>query len=261
MERCVALVMPQFNRSPADAGWAIDLTRLDVASSSLKLLLVNHHLMMLEGLTAAVRDQAGIEVVGAATSAAKALFLPLKAAPDVIVLGMESDAAVETAARLRSHFCGAAVVVIATSVDDRLQLRALDAGCSAVVTKGAGIAELLVAIRAAGNGDSMFPGTVLRQFLRQSRESAPRDELTERELEILHLLARGGSTESITEGLTLSRHTVRNHVKNLMGKLCAHSRLEAVMKGHALGLIERPEEVGAPGPVLIPGGSDLSRAD
>ncbi|HEX2178517.1 MAG TPA: response regulator transcription factor [Actinomycetota bacterium] len=240
--------MPQFNRSPADAGWTIDLNRLDLPTSSLKVLLVNQHLMLLEGLMAAVQDEPDIEVVGAATSVARALSFTQDVDPDVIVLGLESDTAVDAAAGLRSRFRGAAVVVIATTVDDALQLKALDAGCSAVVTKGGTIAELVVAIRAAARGDAMFPGSVLRQFLRRSRERAAQPELTERELEILRLLANGESTESITERLTLSPHTVRNHVKNLMGKLSAHSRLEAVMKGHALGLIEQsPKEAGAGG--------------
>lgn len=230
--------IPQLTGLSTDAGWITDDAPRDPKTASLRVLLVNHHLMMLEGLMAAVQDEPDIEIVGAATSAAKAFVLATKEQPDVIVLGLEPELAIETATRLRNHFSGAAVVVIATSLDESLQLRAVDAGCSAVVTKCGSITELVVAIRAAANGDSMFPGEVLRLFLRRSRERAFHSELTERELEILRLLGEGESTGSIINRLTLSPHTVRNHVRNLMAKLSAHSRLEAVMKGQTMGLIE-----------------------
>jgi DNA-binding NarL/FixJ family response regulator len=234
--------MPQFDGLLADVSWVTGVAPPEPKTASLRVLLVNHHLMMLEGLMAAVEDEPDIEIVGAATSAANTLVLATKEQPDVIVLGLESELAIETATRLRNHLNEAAIVVIATSPDESLQLRAVDAGCSAVVTTGGSITELVVAIRAAANGDSMFPGKVLRLFLRRSRERTAHSELTERELEILSLLGEGESTRSITDRLTLSPHTVRNHIKNLMAKLSAHSRLEAVMKAQTMGLIERTPE-------------------
>jgi DNA-binding NarL/FixJ family response regulator len=113
---------------------------------------------------------------------------------------------------------------------------ALDAGCSVLLTQGRTIRDLVAAIRSAGRGDVTFPVEFVTRRLRLEAK-ATNDCLTSRELEILRLLADGVSTRQVASFLTLSCHTVRNHINNVMAKLGVHSRLEAVIAGQRLGLL------------------------
>lgn len=188
---------------------------------------------------AAVKEVPEMEVVGASTVLADAVDLAQQAHPNVIVLGIDQSepAGIDTARQLRILVPGAAVILLAASFDGALLAEALDRGCSALITRGRSITDLLVAIKAAGKGDVTFPQGMLGHVFYRSREASSECDLTEREREILHLLAAGESTAAISNRLTLSSHTVRNHIRNLLTKLCVHSRLEAVLAGQRLGLV------------------------
>ncbi len=188
---------------------------------------------------AAMREAPDIEIVGASAVLHDALHLAEKARPDVIVLGIEESGApgIETATQLRVNIPDAAVIVLAAPSDGPLLLEALDRGCSALVTKGRSINDLVGAIKAAAKGDLTFPLTMLGRVINRSQNHSARSELTSREREILRLLAAGETTTAISESLALSSHTVRNHISNLLTKLCVHSRLEAVLVAQRLGLI------------------------
>lgn len=206
----------------------------------LRVLFVSQHLQVLEGLMAAVRDQPDVDIVCASATRADALSLSFEERPDVVVLGVEPPAVVgmETARQLRTQIPDVAVVAFAATSNEALILKAMDSGCSALVTNGRSITDLVVAVKAAANGDSMFPFKSLGRLLQRPKEHVNGYRVTGRELEILGLLSTGESTASISDLLTLSPHTVRNHVRNLFAGLGVHSRLEAVLKGHSLGLIE-----------------------
>jgi DNA-binding NarL/FixJ family response regulator len=203
----------------------------------LRVLFVSQHLPVLEGLMAAVRDQPDVDIVCASATPADALSLSFEERPDVVVLGVEPPAGVGMARQLRTQIPDVAVVAFAATSNEALLLKAMDSGCSALVTNGRSITDLVVAVKTAANGDSMFPFKSLGRLLQRPKEHVNGYRVTGRELEILELLSTGESTASISDLLTLSPHTVRNHVRNLFADLGVHSRLEAVLKGHSLGLI------------------------
>jgi DNA-binding NarL/FixJ family response regulator len=204
--------------------------------------------MVLEGLTAAVRQEPDIEVVGASATFADAPKLATTLLPDVVVLSIEPAPAlgIETARQLQAQVPSAAVVIIAASSDDSLVHSAVDSGSSALVMMCRSITDLVAVIRAAAAGYTSFPGKPLDQFGTRTPARPAAALLSPRELEILRLLAAGGNTASISESLNLSQHTVRNHIRNALTKLGTHSRLETVVKAQRLGLIESPSSDGSP---------------
>jgi len=208
----------------------------------LRVLLVNQHVMLLEGLMAAIKQAPGIRAVGASVDFSDALYLAKRTQPEVIVLGIDPAArpGASTAAQLRAEIPGAAVIILAASSDEALLLQALDSGCSALLTTGRTITDLMDAIRAAAKGDLLFPLKMLQSVVNRA-EASSGSQLTNREQEILQLLASGEGTASICRILSLSSHTVRNHIRNLLAKLCVHSRLEAVLAAQRRGLVTGEE--------------------
>ena len=206
----------------------------------LKVLFVSQQPTELEGLMAAVRNEPDADIVCASATPADALNLNVEERPDVVVLGVEPPAAVgmETARQLRAQIPDVAVVAFAATFNEALLLKVMGSGCSALVTSARSITDLVVAVKAVANGHSMFPFKALGRLLESPQEHSNGYQLKGRKLEILRLISAGESTASISDLLTLSPHTVRNHIRNLFALLGVHSRLQAVLKGHSLGLIE-----------------------
>jgi two-component system NarL family response regulator len=134
---------------------------------------------------------------------------------------------------------GLELVLITASVEHAAVSGALEAGFSGLVPKEASGDELLAAVRAAAKGEVRFSPDVLNMLIKARRAEAmtPSVELSSRELEVLDLVANGRATGEIAAQLFLSQHTVRNHVRNILGKLEAHSKLEAVVIAARQGLI------------------------
>jgi DNA-binding NarL/FixJ family response regulator len=214
-----------------------------VALSQLsRVLFVVQQLMLLEGLTAAVRQEPDIEIVGASATFDHAIDLAATLQPDVVVLSieLEFEVGIEAARQIQRQVPNVAVVLIASSPDDSLVQQAVDSGSSALVLTCRSVTDLVVAIRAAARGHTTFPRGRLDQLGSRPGNRTGSDLLSPRELEILEMLAAGDGTASISDRLTLSPHTVRNHIRNLLTKLHTHSRLEAVVKAQSLGLISPP---------------------
>lgn len=215
----------------------------------LTVLFLNRHLMLLEGLMAAVKELPEIEVVGASALLDDAVHLAEKALPNVTVLGIDQSeeiVAIETVRRLRALVPSTAVILLADSADGPLLAKALEAGCSSLMTKGRSITDLLVTIKAAAKGDFTFPLGMLDNVMNRQKEISSGSDLTRRETEVLHLLAAGESTTAISNRLTLSSHTVRNHIRGVLTKLCVHSRLEAVLEAQRLGLLTGDYQLSCP---------------
>ena len=205
-----------------------------------KVLFVVQHIMMLEGLLAAVRKSLDIDVVGASFRPPESAALVESLAPDVIVLGVEPpESGIAMATELREAFPELGIVILAPASDDFLQRKALDNGCAAVITFGSTITDLVTAVDAAANGHTTLPLGTLERLANPREQTPVKVGLTTREKEILALLGMGETTASIALRLTLSPHTVRNHVRNLLSKLDVHTRLEAVVLAHNLGLIDQ----------------------
>jgi DNA-binding NarL/FixJ family response regulator len=212
---------------------------------TVRVLLVEDHAMVARGLEAALTDEADLEVVGIAGSVDEGVLRFGQLEPDVVVMDYrlpDGDGA-EATRRIRAHDADATVLLLTGADDPGVVSAALDAGCSGFVSKGRDVEELASAIRAVSRGAAVFPADLLARALSPAVETRQTGaDLTAREREVLAMLADGCSTEEIGTTLFLSLHTVRNHVRNILTKLHARTKLEAVVVAARAGLVDlRPE--------------------
>lgn len=204
-----------------------------------RVLLVDDHEMVARGLSAALGAEEGLAVVGVASTVEQGLQMASESCPDVIVIDFHLGDAngLDDARQLRTSHGAGGVVLLTENPDERTLRRALSAGCSGLVAKSGRLDELVIAIKAVASGSTAFPQALMAGLLRD-RPAAP--ALSAREVQVLELVAAGAGTNAIAEKLALSVHTTRNHIRNLMTKLGAHSRVEAVVMAARSGLIELP---------------------
>ena len=198
-----------------------------------RVMVVDDHPMWREGVS---RDLAavGYEVVAATGEGHQAVRIAAAARPDVVVLDLQLPdvSGVEVINGLRAELPGVRILMLSASGEQQDVLDAVKAGATGYLLKSAGLAEFLEAVSRTAAGDTVFTpglaGLVLGEFRRLAVEpddsAAPK--LTERETEVLRLVAKGLSYRQIAERLVLSHRTVQNHVQNTLGKLQLHNRVE-----------------------------------
>jgi DNA-binding NarL/FixJ family response regulator len=208
-------------------------------------MVVDDHPMWREGVS---RDlaAAGFEVVATTGEGRQAVRIAGAARPDVVVLDLQLPdvSGVEVINGLREAVPGVRVLMLSASGEQQSVLDAVKAGAAGYLLKSAGLDEFLEAVTRTAAGDTVFTpglaGLVLGEFRRLAGEPRTSDEpnapkLTERETEVLRLVAKGLSYRQIAERLVLSHRTVQNHVQNTLGKLQLHNRVEltryAIEKG------------------------------
>lgn len=204
------------------------------ALPSIRVLVVEDHVLVAEGLLSLLGTEDGIELVGHASTVAQAVELVDSSPPDVVLMDYrlpDGDGA-EATTRIRARHPEVPVLMLTGTDDDATLARAVDAGCAGFLTKDQTIENVVAGLRAVAAGEALFTPEHLRRVVatRQRRPSSvsPFRFLTDRELEVLQLLADGASTEEVAQRLTLSRHTVRNHVRKILMKTGVHSKLQAV---------------------------------
>lgn len=213
-------------------------------ASALGVLIVDDHRMFAESLARLLADAEGIDVVGMASTGSKARALVATLKPRVVLIDyqMPDEDGVTVTAALKKQDPDLMVVMLTGSADDRVLLAAIDAGCSGFLTKDQAATEVADAVRAAAAGEALISPALLARLLpKLSRtQQTVGGDLTDREREVLGLLARGYANKVIAAELFLSVNTVRNYVQSLLAKLGAHSKLEAVSTAVREGLIEYP---------------------
>ena len=226
----------------------------------IRILLADDHPIVREGLRAVLETQADFEVVGTPQQAAngdEALRLALQLRPDILLLDLEMPVmdGVETIRQLRQRsqqgvsgdrqFSPRIIVFTAFDNDERI-IAALEAGANGYLLKGAPREEIFNAIRVTMQGGSLLQPVIASKLLRHvgqqygARHSSPPalyEALTERELEVLALLAQGMPNKEIAAHLIISERTAKFHVSSIMGKLGATNRTEAVALAAQKGLI------------------------
>ena len=203
-------------------------------AGSIAVLVVDDHTMVAEAIVTTLDADPGIRVVGCAHNVADALDAAASESPDVVVMDfrLPDGDGIDATRRLKREHPDTEVILLTGFADDATLVRAVEAGCVGMLAKEHGVGELVAAVHAAGVGRSLVdPSVVARLASRMRAVTADRPELTPRECEILQLLADGVATDEIARRLVLSRHTVRNHIRNVLAKMNAHSRLEAVAMG------------------------------
>jgi DNA-binding NarL/FixJ family response regulator len=212
------------------------------AGQPTRILIVETHQFVADALEALLDQQPDMVVVGNLGSIADSGTHAAQLSPDIVILDFRlNDAmavqAVRAIAEARSQ---AKVIFMTRDETDNVLLAAIDAGASAVLYMSTAAAQVIHAVRTvAGGGTLIDPQTIATLLMERRNTDSVCGRLTSREREILRLMAEGTSSRVIATTLGVSYATVRSHVRNLAGKLDAHSKLEVLAKAQQLDLIER----------------------
>ena len=213
-------------------------------TEAIRVLLVDDHPLVRGGLRALLASEPVVTIVGEATNGAEAISRALELEPDVILMDLhmlEMNGIEATRQILRAQ-PRIGIIALTMLEDDDTVFAAMRAGARGYLLKGADEAEVLRAIHAVAHGEAIFSPAIagrLIQFFASVRPVPPAHlfpELTEREREILGMIARGKSNPEIAEELTLSPKTVSNHVSNIFAKLQVVDRAQAVLRAQQAGI-------------------------
>ena len=195
----------------------------------IRILIVEDQRIVREGLTALLEDEAEVEIAGEAADGQQAVDLFGQIQPDVVLMDLQMplvDGA-EATRRIREQAPEAHILVLTTYATDEFIFKALRAGAQGYVLKDASADELLAAIRAIYHGQTWLAPAVAARLVAGVSAGAP-DPLTPRELEVLALMGKGASNNEIAATLDITPRTAKVHVQNILGKLGATNRTEAV---------------------------------
>lgn len=212
----------------------------------IRLVLVDDHEVVRNGLRMLLEHQQNMEIIGEASTGARAIELAAQLQPDVIVMDitLPDISGIEATREIKKAQPSSAIVALTIHEDEQYFFEMLQAGASGYVPKRAASEDLISAIRAAHNGEIYLYPTLAKalvsDFLGRShneQEDNALDELTPREMEVLELLAGGFTNDEIANHLVISPHTVARHRENLMRKLGLHSKSELVKYAIRKGII------------------------
>ena len=209
-----------------------------------KVLLVDDHEMVRIGLAAVLGTEEGIEVIGEASNGKEGIRLALEYKPDVVLMDlvMEGMDGIETTKRLTEKFPECKVIVLTSYIDDEKLYPVIEAGAFSYLLKTSRAQEIAAAIRAAVNGqpvlESQVASKMMNRFRQPKTETLPHHELTEREMEVLKLIAKGLSNQELADQLYIGVKTVKFHVTNILSKLGVEDRTQAAIYAHKNGLAD-----------------------
>jgi DNA-binding NarL/FixJ family response regulator len=204
-------------------------------------MIVDDHEMFATSLQLALSRESDMEIVGTSPDLASAHLMLAATQPDVVLLDqrLPDGTGVAALGSLRSQAPAARFVVLTGVADDATVLAATEAGCDGFVAKTSRVQELVAAVRAAASGEMLVSPALLGRLLGRLTRSSTGvgTDLTRREVEVLSLIAEGLGNSTIASRLGVSVNTVRNHVQNVLTKLGAHSKLEALAVAVREGLL------------------------
>jgi len=211
----------------------------------IRVLLVDDHEMVRIGLAAVLGTEEGIEVVGEAGNGAEALRLAREYKPDVVLMDLVMDGmdGIETTRRLMEELPDSKVIVLTSYLDDDKLYPVIEAGAFSYLLKTSRASEIAEAIRAAARGQSVLESQVAAKMMNRLRRPAqakrlPHEDLTEREMEVLKLIAQGKSNQEVADELFIGVKTVKYHLTNLFSKLGVEDRTQAAIYAHRHGLVD-----------------------
>ena len=210
----------------------------------IRVLIADDHPIFRDGMRGLLESVPETDVVGEASSGEEAIALAAALQPDVILMDLKMPGCngIEATRRILATSPHIGVLMVTMFEDDDSVFAAMRAGARGYLLKGANQAETLRAIRAVGNGEAIFGPAIARRLIGFFAAPAPIvparlfPDLTEREREVLALIAQGHGNQAIADQLFLSLKTVRNHVSNIFSKLQVADRAQAVIRAREAGL-------------------------
>jgi DNA-binding NarL/FixJ family response regulator len=210
-------------------------------SDQIRILVADDHTLFREGLHSLFNSLSDIEVVGEASTGEQAISQAEKLQPDVVLMDVQMPGVngIEATRQIVKTSPHIGVIVVTMFEDDDSVFAAMRAGARGYVLKGANQDEMLRVIRAVAQGEALFGAPIaarLRNFFAAPRPQQVFPELTEREREVLTLIAQGYNNADIARQLVINIKTVRNHVSNIFSKLQVVDRAQAIIRARDAGL-------------------------
>ena len=206
----------------------------------IRVLVVDDHALFRRGLQMVLGQEPDIAVVGEAGDGSEALELASALLPDIVLMDvrMPRRSGIEACSAIKDVVPSAKIVMLTISDDEADLYEAIKAGASGYLLKEISIDEVAAAIRSVAGGQSLISPSMASKLLAEfammikkgdERQQVPAPRLTDRELEVLKLVAKGLNNRDIAKELFISENTVKNHIRNILEKLQLHSRMEAVV--------------------------------
>jgi DNA-binding NarL/FixJ family response regulator len=210
------------------------------AAEPIRVLVVDDHALFRRGLEIVLEQESDIEVVGEAGDGAEAVDKATNLLPDIVLMDvrMPRRSGIEACTGIKGAVPSAKIIMLTISDEEGDLYDAIKAGATGYLLKEISIDEVATAIREVAGGKSLISPSMASKLLTEfasmikkndEREQVPAPRLTERELEVLKLVAKGLNNRDIAKELFISENTVKNHIRNILEKLQLHSRMEAVV--------------------------------
>lgn len=217
-------------------------------SKNIRVFVADDHAVVRKGIEALISSEDGMEVVGSAANGEEAVSRTAHQEFDVILLDLQMPrkSGVEAIVEIKERDAGARILVLTSFSDNENVFAAIKAGASGYILKDATPQELLAAIRNVHSGKSSIDPEialkVIHEMNRPSNLPLTEEPLTEREMQILQLVARGLSNQQIAEELVISERTARTHISNILAKLHLANRTQAALYALRQGIANLDEE-------------------
>ena len=212
-----------------------------------RVLIVDDHSVVRRGLRMFLEDDPAIDIIGEAADGEEAVRLATESRPDVVLMDLllpKVDGITATE-RIRQALPDTQVIALTSVLEDASVVGAVKAGAIGYLLKNAEADELLSALHAAADGQVRLSPEASKRLMHEVRAPQSPEVLTERETEVLRLLAKGKANKEIARELKVSEHTVKSHVHSVLAKLGVLSRTQAAMYAARIGLVSF-EQVGKP---------------
>ena len=225
------------------------MTDIETEAEPIRVLVVDDQELFRRGLVMLLAVEPGVEVVGEAGDGVAGTQLAATVAPDVVLLDvrMPKRSGIDACRAIKEAVPSAKIIMLTASEEEADLYEAVKSGASGYLVKDSSIDEVAQAVRVVADGQSLISPSIavklideFKQMSRPQPDSVPGLRLTERELEVLRLVAKGLNNREVAKQLFISENTVKNHVRNILEKLQLHSRMEAVMYAVREKLLDIP---------------------